>query len=325
MTTINDITDLARILREQPEWADTIRSILLSRELLELPQRLAEYIATTDRRLEALEAGQTRLETALAEFMESTNRRLEALEAGQARLEAGQARLEAGQAQLEAGQAQLEDRQARLEAGQARLEAGQAQLEDRQARLEDRQARLEAGQARLEAGHDELRAGQDELRIDVAEIRRDVAEIREGLRPLRASHARNGAERETRRIARLMNCRQVELLNDDDLYDMMHRNPAAAADISRSDRDSFERADIVILAERRDTGETHYIAVEASFTAHEDDTRRAIRNAEYLTRFTGQPSHAVVASCYVDPDVEPILADGRVHWVEIDTKYLETD
>ena len=302
MTTINDISDFARILREQPEWADTIRSILLSRELLELPQRLAEYIATTDRRLEALEAGQARLETALAEFMASTNRRLEALEAGQARLEAGQARLEAGQTQLE---------------------AGQTQLEDRQAQLEDRQARLEAGQARLEAGHDELRAGQDELRIDVAEIRRDVAEIRESLRPLKASHARNGAERETRRIARLMNCRQVALLNDDDLYDMMYSNPAAA-DISRSDRDSFERADIVILAERRDTGETRYIAVEASFTAHEDDTRRAIRNAEYLARFTGQPSHAVVASCYVDPDVEPIFADGRVHWVEIDRKYMET-
>ena len=32
MTTVsvNDITDVARILREQPEWADTIRNLLLS-------------------------------------------------------------------------------------------------------------------------------------------------------------------------------------------------------------------------------------------------------------------------------------------------------
>ena len=27
MTTINDINDFARIIREQPEWADTIRSL----------------------------------------------------------------------------------------------------------------------------------------------------------------------------------------------------------------------------------------------------------------------------------------------------------
>ena len=30
MTTINNIADLVRILKEQPEWADTIRGILLS-------------------------------------------------------------------------------------------------------------------------------------------------------------------------------------------------------------------------------------------------------------------------------------------------------
>ena len=44
MTTINDISDLVRILREQPEWADTIRSILLGQELLAMPYRLAELV-----------------------------------------------------------------------------------------------------------------------------------------------------------------------------------------------------------------------------------------------------------------------------------------
>ncbi len=47
MTSINDIADLARILKEQPEWADTIRSILLSEELLNLPARFAEFVQLT--------------------------------------------------------------------------------------------------------------------------------------------------------------------------------------------------------------------------------------------------------------------------------------
>ena len=48
MTTINDINDLARILREQPEWVDTLRSLLLTQELLELPDRLAELVKVVE-------------------------------------------------------------------------------------------------------------------------------------------------------------------------------------------------------------------------------------------------------------------------------------
>ena len=266
MTTVNDIADIVRIIREQPEWAETIRSVLLSRELLELPQRFAEYAESTNRRLE-------RLETILADFMESTDRRLEVLETGQTALQEGQAKLEAGQAKLEAGQA-------------------------------------------------EMRADIAEIKDDVDEIRTDISAIREDLRPIKAAHARNGAERDTRRIARTMNCFQINLLNSDDLYRLLA--VIDSDDISRSDRDSFESADIVIVGEHRETGETHYIAVEASFTAHEDDTRRAIRNADYLARSTGQPTHAVVASRLVDPNIERIFASGRVHWYEIPLRDLES-
>lgn len=253
MTTVHDIADIVRIIREQPEWADTIRSILLSRELLELPQRFAEYAEASDRRF-------ARIETALAEFVESTNRHLEA---------------------------------------------------------------LETGQAAMKADLVELKSDVKELKSDVSQLRIDMGAVRQDLRPLKASHARNGAERGTRRIARSMNCFQVRLLNSDDLHRLLAG--IDSDDISRSDRDSFEDADIVIAGEHRETGETHYIAVEASFTAHEDDTRRAIRNADYLARSTGQPAHAVVASRVIDPSVESIFASGRVHWYEIPLRHLESD
>ena len=63
MTSINDIADFVRIIREQPEWADTIRGILLGQELLELPERFASFVDLTSEnfrlvheRLERLEA-----------------------------------------------------------------------------------------------------------------------------------------------------------------------------------------------------------------------------------------------------------------------------
>ena len=55
MTTINNIADLVRILREQPEWADAVRSILLSQELLDLPERFAKFVQRVDQKFEAID------------------------------------------------------------------------------------------------------------------------------------------------------------------------------------------------------------------------------------------------------------------------------
>jgi hypothetical protein len=81
MTSINDISDLARILRERPEWADTIRSILLGQELLELPERFAKFVELTGenfrlvhQRLERLETDMAGVKTDLAEIKTRMNR-----------------------------------------------------------------------------------------------------------------------------------------------------------------------------------------------------------------------------------------------------------
>ena len=83
MTTINDISDLIRILRDDPAWADAVRSVLLSQELLRLPKEVAALTRT------------------VGEHTETTNRRLESLEAGQDQLRQGQDQLRQGQAQLQ--------------------------------------------------------------------------------------------------------------------------------------------------------------------------------------------------------------------------------
>ena len=74
MTTINDIADIARILREQPEWKDTIRGILLGQELLELPERLAEFVQITNRNFQLVYERLDRLETDLASLHVKVNR-----------------------------------------------------------------------------------------------------------------------------------------------------------------------------------------------------------------------------------------------------------
>ena len=90
MTTVNDFVDILRIIREQPEWGEALRSALLSKEVLELPQRLAE-------------------------FSEAANRKFDRLEGDAVELKEGQARPEGDVAGLKEGQTRLERSVGRLE------------------------------------------------------------------------------------------------------------------------------------------------------------------------------------------------------------------
>ena len=80
--------------------------------------------------------------------------------------------------------------------------------------------------------------------------------------------------------------------------------------ISRGDRSSFWGADLIF--EALDTeGKPCYVVVEASYTATPRDTDRSIRNAEFLTRFTGVPTYAAITSVYVDNRIKNDLIEDN--------------
>ena len=70
MTTINDINDLARILREKPEWVSTLRNLLLSQELLDLPEKFAQFVQTTNDNFQLVNRRLDRLEEDVAVLKE---------------------------------------------------------------------------------------------------------------------------------------------------------------------------------------------------------------------------------------------------------------
>ena len=250
MNTVNTIEDLIRILDERPEWNEALRTRMLSRELLELPQTFAEFAESAERRLATLE-------TALAEFVASTNERLTALETSMSDL--------------------------------------QSTLAEFVTNTDRRLLALETGQTRLDAR----------------------------LAPIAASHARDGALRMVARIVRVVGCRDYRVLDLGDVLNMI--DDADTGGIPANELTSFENADIIIEATRRDTGESHYVAVEASYTGNWRDVDRATSNAGYLTRFTGRPAHAVVAAQRIRPGIERLVERGEVHWAQILQKGLETE
>ena len=98
---------------------------------------------------------------------------------------------------------------------------------------------------------------------------------------------------------------------------IFQRKPAETADIPQNHRRSFVRADLVIEV-TDSAGAIHYIAVEASYTADQRDTSRAQRNAALLTRLTGHPAHAAIASVRNVHEIQPLIDDGAVYWYALD-------
>ena len=102
-----------------------------------------------------------------------------------------------------------------------------------------------------------------------------------------------------------------------DLLAMVTGNDTS--DLQIGDLQSFRVADLVIEANDED-GAIHYIAMEVSFAADERDTRRAIRNAGFLTRFTGRPAYAAIASMRNDNRIQDVIDSGQVYWHRLDAR-----
>lgn len=169
------------------------------------------------------------------------------------------------------------------------------------ARVDDFIARQEQFNQRIETAVGELQGTTARLETSVGELKGNTARYVVGVL--------------FGEIAEQLGFTFRDTLSRQQLRQMI--GPQGHANVDSGDRQSFIRADLVVLAD--DTaGDTHYIAVEASYTGDARDTARARRNAQLLQRFTGCPAHAAIASVRNDQDIQAEIDGGEVHWYALD-------
>ena len=180
-----------------------------------------------------------------------------------------------------------------------------AMLAERVDQLTERMDQVEGQLARLAERMDQLTERMD----------RRFDQVANDFTWLKGRAAMDAAREQSHVIAVMLGLRRQLYLHGNELIDLARHQDMS--DISAGDLASFYRADLLMEATDA-AGEMHYIAVEVSFTADNRDTRRAIRNAEYLTRFTGRPAHAVVAAFRRDREIQPAIDSGQVLWYQLD-------
>ena len=171
----------------------------------------------------------------------------------------------------------------------------------------DEQRQFNEGQRQFNATVEGFMARTDQR---FARMEGDISEMKD-------NHAISKTVRDAEGIAHDMGYKFIRTLNISDLLAMVASNDTV--DLETGELRSFRLADLVI--EAADGDETiRYIAMEVSYTADRRDTGRAIRNAGFLTRFTGRPAHPAVASIRNDRGIQDLIDSGQVYWYELEDR-----
>ncbi len=99
---------------------------------------------------------------------------------------------------------------------------------------------------------------------------------------------------------------------------------AIAQGEAKNEAESFRNADTVIYVLTA-VGQPGYVAIEASFTVDSNDVGRAVRNSDYLARFTGLPAYAAVAGVEILPGAQAEIDAGKALLYRIPTRELQSE
>ena len=203
--------------------------------------------------------------------------------------------------------------------GQQKLAEGLQNLTSLVTEFIDEQRQVNEEQRQV---NDEMRSFRDDQHLVNARVDRRLRSIENDIGEIKGGHARAETIRRADIIASAINLIYERTLSAGELDDMVRENTDSA--IARNELESFTKADLVIKT-KDGSRLTNYIAVEISYTADQRDTGRAIRNAELLTRFTGRPAYAVIASVKNDYAVNDLVGKGVIRWYEIPLRSLQAE
>ena len=245
---------------------------------------------------EVLELPQTiaKLAETVEKFIDSTNKRLDSIAA----------RLDQHDARFDAVDARFDQVDARFDAVDARFDQVDARFEAVDARFDQVDTRFDAVDTRFQT------------------VNGSIQKLRDDIAPLKAAHARNAAIDDAIAIASDLGLRRTKNLTRDEVWELTESVDTSG--IPTNELRSFRRADLVVEATDKND-EVCYVAVEISFTANGRDTIRAIRNAEFLNRFTGRRSYAAVAGLSRNNRVNEVFESGKVFWYQLDPDHLEVE
>jgi hypothetical protein len=336
--TINDLNDLLRILREQPEWLAEVRRVLLTDELLKLPDLVRELVEAQRRTDERLAEFQQRIERQMAEFQQRIERQMAEF---QQRIERQMAEFQQRiERQIAEFQQRTDQRFAELAEAQRRTDERLAEF---QQRTDQRFIELAEAQRRTDERLAEFQQRTDQRFIELAEAQRRTDERLAEFQQRTDQRFIELAEAQRRTDERLAEFQQrtEEQIGElkGTLLEMDYRAKVGAIfgsrlkkpkvvdagdmwDVLRDRLDEEEIRQIVALdlivrgrlLPPQEEGEL-WLAVEVSYVVDQNDVMRAAARAALL-RKAGLPAIPVAAGKRLTQGASALATESRVVLVQ---------
>ena len=207
----------------------------------------------------------------------------------------------------------LADGQKQLNAG---LDGANKRLDNTNKRLDNTNKRLDNTNKRLDSNNKKLDSTNNKL----DGTNRKLDGLMDDIGLVKGGHARNETIRNASLIAHRLGYQLISELRQEALIGFAEL--AKADGVPGNEAESFAKADLVMIAQD-DNKQPGYVAVEVSFTIDGNDVRRAVRNADYLRKYTGIQAHPAVAGVDILPDAKRQVDAGKVHWYEIPKRDIQ--
>ena len=162
--------------------------------------------------------------------------------------------------------------------------------------------------------NEEQRAFNERVDNFMEEQRATNRRLENAIGDLRGETAYRASRDRADEIAEELGFIVIDIIAGLPLRELFRSNPPP--DFTSGDRRSFYYADMIMRVQDSQ-GNPAYLAVETSYTADERDTRRALRNAQFLRYITGLPAHAAIASRQNDRAIQELLDGGSILWYQL--------
>jgi hypothetical protein len=289
--TVDDFHDLIRLVETRPEWRAELRRLVLTNELLTVPDQLAALRARSEEQFQALAKAQQRTDLQLATLTE----RVTALAAAQERTDS---QLTALTERVTA----LTERVTALAAAQERMDSQLTALTERVTVLTERVTALTVAQERMDSQLATLTEQVAALTRVVHTLTVDVGTLKG--KSLEADYRSRGHAYLSRVV------RRPHVLTSDELTTLIEdaRDRGMLSDIEAQE---LYETDLVIRGRRSEDGTEVYLVVEVSWGVGPHDVERAVQRARVLSHI-GLATIPVVAGEHILPEAHERARQSQV-------------
>ena len=323
MTTINDISDLAKILQERPEWLSTIRGLVLTEEVLRLPEMMAALTRTVDE-----------LARQTAEQFRVVNERLGHLETDVGGLKSDMAEVKGDVADLKSDMAEVKGDVADLKSDMAEVKGDVADLKSDMAEVKGDVADLKSDMAEVKGDVADLKSDVGGLKSDVGGLKTEQMRTN---RRLDRVESQLGAVRGE--VFEITAARKIvpNVIQEMGLYhcDMIigpgiHlaqerineiREAERSGTVERSSDQQVGLADLILYGRQSSDDQPIWVVIEASARIDEHNITRARHRADILAAVYRENSAAVVVGESIDDRDQARATDAGVSVITVRPRY----